>query len=151
MQYTPRIKFFIKKKNQLRLQNEKYLICSLPLIAVIKAALLFTDTCFFLIAHSPRSEIFSQLNQGRIAPKSHQPMPRKASCIGLGEKEELACVWLLPLPSFLERVLFMQPQVGWKREGTGPDLDLGNHCNTAFVCHFLIPIFSFALPKFQHG
>lgn len=99
--------------------------------------------CMF-ISHSSLSQEwhFSQLNQGGTAPKSHRPMWKKASCIGWEEKEELTCVWLLPLPSFLGRagmVLFMQPQMGWKRGRTWPNLDLRNHCNRAFVsnCKYL--------------
>lgn len=112
----------------------------------------FTIYRSMFIPHSSVSQEwhFSQLNQGRTAAKSHQPMQRKSFLHRLGrERRAHFNVWLLPLPSFLGRagmVLFMQPQVGRKTGGTGPNLDLGNHCNVA--CHF--KYFSYALPKLQH-
>lgn len=138
MQYTCKIKFLVKKKTA---EAGKWKIPYLLFTFDSSYQGCFTIYSCMFIPHTSLSQEwhFSQLKQGRTAPKSHQPTWRKASCIGWEEKEEFTRLQLLSLPSLLGRagmVLFMQPQTGWKRGGTGPNLDLGNYCNGTFVCHF---------------
>lgn len=148
MQPTHRIKFLVKKTSW-GYEMKNTLSVLLPLIAVIKAALLFTNACFFPHSSLSQEWHFSQLNQGRIAPKSHQPMWKKASCTGWEQKEELTCVWLLPLPSFLEELEWCSNATrgGVEKRGNWAKPGLGEPLQQSLCLSFLIPIFSFALPK----